>query len=226
MATVGGKVQCFYDVVSPWAYLGFEVITRYARQYPGLVQLELCPFFLGGVMQATGNKPPITVPAKGAYMFSDLQRSSGYFGVPLTAPANFPINTILAQRLLTVTKQSKPDHLEDLSRTLWKNLWGGAGGDITRPEDLLKCCVQVGISADEAKGLLESTQEQAVKDALKDVTEDAVKRGAFGAPTFFVRANGADAEEVMYFGSDRFHLLLPQLGVPWNGPHPFGLSRL
>jgi len=113
-------------------------------------------------------------------MFSDLQRSSGYFGVPLTAPANFPINTILAQRLLTVTKQSKPDHLEDLSRTLWKNLWGGAGGDITRPEDLLKCCVQVGISADEAKGLLESTQEQAVKDALKDVTEDAVKRGAFG----------------------------------------------
>jgi 2-hydroxychromene-2-carboxylate isomerase len=51
---VGGTVQCFYDVVSPWAYLGFEVVTRYARQYPALVNVELCPFFLGGVMQSTG----------------------------------------------------------------------------------------------------------------------------------------------------------------------------
>ena len=40
-------------------------------------------------------------------------------------------------------------------------------------------------------------------------TAEAVQRGAYGAPTFYVHANG---KEEMYFGSDRFHLMAMQLG--------------
>ena len=43
--------------------------------------------------------------------------------------------------------------------------------------------------------------------------------GAFGAPTMFV-TNVKTGKEEMYFGSDRFYLLFPAIGVPHEGPHP------
>ena len=51
-------------------------------------------------------------------------------------------------------------------------------------------------AADAAQKVIAATQEQAVKDALKDSTQQAVARGLFGAPTFFVG-------ERMHFGQDR-----------------------
>lgn len=40
------------------------------------------------------------------------------------------------------------------------------------------------------------------KEQLKNTTDDAVNRGAFGAPTFFIRREGKPGED-MLFGSDR-----------------------
>ena len=48
------------------------------------------------------------------------------------------------------------------------------------------------------------TQDQEVKDALIAATEEAVKRGAFGAPTFFVG-------EEMFFGQDHIPFLVDYL---------------
>ncbi len=65
-------LEYFFDYVSPYSYLGDS-------QIPGLVERTGCelvhrPFFLGGVMNASGNSPPATVPAKGKYMFADISR--------------------------------------------------------------------------------------------------------------------------------------------------------
>jgi len=43
-------------------------------------------------------------------------------------------------------------------------------------------------------------------------TESAVDRGAFGAPTIFVHKSGGAPAGEMYFGSDRFHLIFPEVG--------------
>jgi len=48
----------------------------------------------------------------------------------------------------------------------------------------------------DAQGLLEATQDPAVKAELMAATEAAAARGAFGIPTFFVG-------EEMFFGKDR-----------------------
>jgi 2-hydroxychromene-2-carboxylate isomerase len=77
-----------------------------------------------------------------------------------------------------------------------------------------------------------------VKDELKAATDEAVKRGAFGAPIFFVRRASEPTEKVrdvpfvygvsvndsrpplslpqMYFGADRFHLIAAQMGREWH----------
>jgi 2-hydroxychromene-2-carboxylate isomerase len=75
------RFEFFFDYVSPTAYLAHYL----AREVAERTRAELVyrPFFLGGVMQATGNRPPGTVPAKGAYMQRDLQRCAKRVGVPL-----------------------------------------------------------------------------------------------------------------------------------------------
>jgi 2-hydroxychromene-2-carboxylate isomerase len=48
----------------------------------------------------------------------------------------------------------------------------------------------------DAQALLALAADPAVKEALKSNTEEAVRRGAFGAPTMFVG-------DQMFFGQDR-----------------------
>lgn len=56
-------------------------------------------------------------------------------------------------------------------------------------------------------------KSDAVKAQLKAASDEAVARGAFGAPTLFVTRTGETAAS-MYFGSDRFHIIARQLGLP------------
>lgn len=100
-------------------------------------------------MNATGNRPPMMVPKKGLYMHKDLLRNAAYFGVPLKAievikmieyhhaqflllnyylvkdPFNVMIEkgTLRAQRFLTVVAHEYPEHLEGVSRELWRRIW-------------------------------------------------------------------------------------------------------
>ena len=95
---MGVEVDFYYDVVSPWSYIGFEVLLRYVEEWN--LNVTLKPVFLGGIMQASGNKPPATLPAKAAYGAADLQRSSEYYKIPISFPSVFPTNTLQAQRFL------------------------------------------------------------------------------------------------------------------------------
>ena len=55
----------YFDTVSPYSYIGVETLLRYRdRVWGEKVRVELVPFFLGGVMKASGNQPPATLPAK------------------------------------------------------------------------------------------------------------------------------------------------------------------
>ncbi|CAM5078268.1 unnamed protein product [Natator depressus] len=77
-------VEIFYDVVSPYSWLGFEMLfihyylshCRYRHNW----SIELCfrPAFLGGIMKETGNQPPAMVPKRGEYMMKDIKRMAKY----------------------------------------------------------------------------------------------------------------------------------------------------
>ena len=58
--------------------------------------------------------------------------------------------------------------------------------------------------------------DQSIKDALKATTEEAIERGAFGAPTWFVHCDGKDTN--IFFGSDRFEMMASMYDLPWYGP--------
>jgi len=169
-------------------------------------------------MQATGNKPPISVPAKGKYLFKDMHLSAAYFELPLKLPAAFPANTMTAQRILTVlAMEQQTAKQEQLAEVLFKFYWE-EDTDISQLDNLKRALATCGFSNKEVDAIVLKANSPEAKKQLKDTTEEAVARGAFGAPTMFVHT--ADGTEHMIWGSDRFHILFPLIGVPWTGPNP------
>ncbi|HEX6592541.1 MAG TPA: 2-hydroxychromene-2-carboxylate isomerase [Moraxellaceae bacterium] len=177
------KVEFFFDVVSPYSYVAAVQVAR----SPVLQQAEWRPFFLGGVFKATGNQPPISVPAKGAYMAQDLKRLFDYYETPYQFPSTFPANSLTAMRALCA---AEPAQVKELALRLFAAYWGQNRniGDAVVLAELLPA------------ELLAAAADEANKEKLKANTEDAVRRGAFGAPTLFV---GDD----LYFGEDRVFLV-------------------
>jgi len=205
------RLELFYDAVSPWSYLAFECLCRYRDAWQ--LELVMRPAFLGGVMKATGNVPPASLPARGVYLLRDLARSSRHFDIPLSFPDDFPTNTIAAMRLLTYVAAHQPDKHEALARATWQRYWG-AGKDLTADVGLKAACAAADVDVE----AIAASNADDVKAALRAATEEVVARGAFGFPAIFVKDD--DGADQLYFGSDRLALLAFELGLPWHGPTP------
>ena len=74
-------VDFYFDFGSPAAYLAYTQLPKLAADTGATVAWK--PMLLGGVFQATGNHSPVTIPAKGKYVFKDFARFAQRYGVPL-----------------------------------------------------------------------------------------------------------------------------------------------
>ncbi|ELR19222.1 glutathione Stransferase kappa 1, putative, partial [Acanthamoeba castellanii str. Neff] len=190
-----------------------ELVRLEEGEWRGLVTVVLRPFFLGAVMQATDNKPPALVPAKGRYMGRDLNRLSRALGLRVRIPSRFPALTLLAQRVLVALDRHDrastsgaqgQRRLRAVSKRLWQIYWE-EDGDLNDVPTLTAALVASGCTEEEAALLLQNAPSAEVKDELKAATDEAVKRGAFGAPIFFVRRASEPTEKAqMHFGADRW----------------------
>ncbi|NXL62287.1 GSTK1 transferase, partial [Chordeiles acutipennis] len=204
-------VELFYDVVSPYSWLGFEVLCRY--QHIWNIDLRFRPAFLGGIMQATGNKPPAMLPKRGEYVLKDVKRMAKYYQVPIQmSKADFQrvlgTGTLGAMRFITAIDMTQPQYLEPLSREFWMRFWS-QHEDVSQPENMLAAARQAGLSSDVAQKVLEMISSPAVKNRLRETTEEAIKYGAFGMPAVVAHING---EPHLFFGSDRLELLGSVIG--------------
>ena len=98
------RIDLFFDCISPYTHISLHLWSRYAKAWP--VTLKLRPFFLGGVMKATGNQPPGMLATRGSFLAADLQRSAALYDVPLLPSEYEPrpdIENTLRQRLLSRT---------------------------------------------------------------------------------------------------------------------------
>lgn len=185
-------IEFFWDAASPYTYLAATQIEALASRTGA--RLEWKPFLLGKVFEATGNRMPASVPAKGKYLFKDVQLWARFYDVPFTFPKVFPINSMLPQRAACAAIAAGRG--EDYAKAVMAAYWG-EGRDISQPAEIEKICV--GLELDGA-ALLAQAVEPSAKDLLRANTEEAGRRGAFGAPTFFVG-------EQMFWGNDRLPLM-------------------
>lgn len=191
------RLEYFFDYVSPFAYLADTQLPALAARTGA--EIVYRPFFLGGVMQAAKNSPPITVPNKGRYMFTEIQRWAGRYGVPANPNPHFPVNTLTAMRV-AVAALDEP-RFADLHRALFRGVW--VDGQNLADDAVLGGVIDA--AGLDGAALLARTRDAAVKDTLRRNSEEAVERGAFGAPTFFVG-------EEMFWGNDRLDFVEEALG--------------
>jgi 2-hydroxychromene-2-carboxylate isomerase len=183
-------VEFYFDVGSPASYLAW-------KRLPGIceaagAELALRPMLLGGVFQATGNQSPMSVPAKGRYVLADLERFAQRYGVPFSHNPHFPINTLVLMRGATALQMRDEFRLIPYVDAVYQAIWVD-GANMNAPEVMTSVLLRADF---DPTALLALAGDPAVKDRLKAVTQDAVARGVFGAPTFFVDGQ-------MYWGQDR-----------------------
>jgi 2-hydroxychromene-2-carboxylate isomerase len=179
----------------------FEFASTYS--YPAAMRIEALaaragvalawrPFLLGPIFQAQGwNDSPFNLyPAKGRYMWRDLERLCAKHGLPYARPTIFPQRSILAARLALAAIEAP--WLPALVRGIYVANFA-QGADISDALTLGRVLAGLG---QEARTWLDRAQSQAAKDALRANTDRAQALGIFGAPTFVACGE-------LFWGGDR-----------------------
>ena len=184
------QFEFWFDFGSPAAYLAFTQISKIEAETGAVAVYR--PMLLGGVFQATENRSPASVAAKGKYIFVDFARFAKRYGVPLNSNPNFPINTLLLMRGADGMQAQQPTQFQAYCTAMFKAIWVDAQ-NMNDPATVGKVLAQAGF---DPQALLELANAPETKEALKLATQEAVTRGVFGAPTFFVGNQ-------MFWGQDR-----------------------
>ncbi len=193
-----GKVEFFYDLVSPYSYLAYGQIGRICEERGA--ELVLHPMLLGAVHKAAGVKAPIEIEAKSRYQERDIHRWAGHYGLPLRFPEPFPFRTLKTMRAgMFCSERGK---IEAFTREGFSLYWeeGGAPKGFSEEDEdgpVAEISRRIGEDPEE---VLEGAATSEAKEALKAATTEALERGVFGAPAFFV-----DGE--LFWGNDRLHFV-------------------
>lgn len=190
-------LEVYFDTSSPWTYLALTEIGDLARRCKA--ELIWRPILVGGIFnqvnqQVYENRANPGTP-KYQYMLKDLQDWARHRGVPINWPSVFPVNAVKAQRACIAALDL--GQTEHLALAICKAYWED-GEDISQDTPLARCCEIAGL---DAAAILSACQDQAIKDRLRQHTQEVIDRGGFGSPTMFVN------DKDMYFGQDRLALV-------------------
>lgn len=188
------SVEFYFDLGSPYSYLAYYRLLQIAEQQE--IQVVYKPILLGGVFKATGNRSPIEVPVKGVYSILDMQRWAEYYQIQMQMNPHFPMNTLTLMRILTGVQLLHLEKFEQVLKLLFDAMFG-TPQNLNEPTVLAEVLKPSGFSVED---IMSMVQSEVVKQKLITETEQAILRGIFGAPTFFVG-------DEMYWGQDRLHFV-------------------
>lgn len=117
------------------------------------------------------------------------------------------------QRVIIYLQRHHPARVwEEAWLALWLDMWENSR-DISQPETLRAVLQETGVlKDDEIADALRGAGTDEIKKQLTANTEEAVQRGAFGAPWFWV--TNQEGKQEPFFGSDRFTVMWSFLGLP------------
>ncbi|WP_116368114.1 2-hydroxychromene-2-carboxylate isomerase [Parahaliea mediterranea] len=199
------QLEFLYDFGSPNAYLAHRVLPDIARRCGA--ELVYQPVLLGGIFKLTGNASPMQTMAgirnRLEYEGLETERFVRRHGLQKDFRMNphFPVNTLQIMRGAVAAQGMGADIYRAYVDTLFYAMWRD-GRDMGDVDNIASVLENVGLPAAD---LLVAAQTQAVKSALLANTENAVERGVFGAPSFFVGTE-------LYFGKDRLRDIEEALG--------------
>ena len=186
----------WFDFASTYSYLSAMRIGDMARDRG--VAFSWQPFLLGPIFHAQGwdTSPFRIYPAKGVYMWRDMQRLTAARGLPFldTPPDQWPAHSVLAARVaqLALHHPEGPEFCRQVYLAEFRD-----GAEIAAPATLATCLTRAGLSP----ALVDAATEPQKQAALRQAVETAQAKGIFGAPSFTVG-------DELFWGDDRLNAAL------------------
>jgi 2-hydroxychromene-2-carboxylate isomerase len=187
------KVEFLFDFGSPNAYLA-EIAMPGIEARTG-ARFEYVPILLGGIFKATNNLSPFEslrgIKNKPEYQALETERFIRRHGITKFKPNPFfPVNTLMLMRGAVAAKLE--NMFDPYFRAAYHHMWV----EPKKMDDLETFRSAFKSSGIDIDRLIARAQQDDVKKKLIEDTTDAVNRGAFGSPTFFVGNE-------MFFGKDQ-----------------------
>lgn len=196
-------LEFYFDISSPWTYLAFHNVQPIARELG--VKIQWKPILVGGIFNTVN--PSVYEfrkhgsPGKHRYLVKDLGDWARHTGLEIRFPPSiFPVNSVKAMRACIVLLEDHPDDdgpMVRFARAAFEAYWA-RDEDISSDAVLKAICEKADVDAGR---VMAGINTQAIKDRLRQYTDELMARGGFGSPTMFV--NGDD----MYFGNDRMQFV-------------------
>ena len=188
------QIDFWYEFASTYSYPAAMRIEPAAERRG--IEVRWRPFLLGPIFfdQGWRNSPFNIYPAKGRYMWRDVERICDDLGLAFARPDPFPQNSLIAARLALAV--GEPQRAA-FTRAVYAAQFGEAR-QIAEKETLAAILARLGLDA-EAHFARASSEE--IKTELKEQTDEAKRLGIFGAPAFI-------ACEELFWGNDRLDAAL------------------
>ena len=186
----GAPIEFYFDFSSPYGYLGAQRIETVAAEFGRTVLWR--PILLGVIFKTTGQSPLVSQTLRGPYSARDMARSARKLGVKFALPEGFPFSSVYPCRIFYWLDSRSPEDAKAYARAVYHAAFAD-GKPPAEPEAAVD--VAVGLGHDRA-AVLAGMQDPAIKEQLRDATQQAMHKGVFGSPFFIV-----DGEP--FWGSDR-----------------------
>ena len=190
------RLDFWFEFASTYSYPAAMRIAPVARE--ASVEVRFRPFLLGPIFKAQGwdTSSFNLYPAKGRYMWRDLERICAERSLPFRRPEPFPQMSMSAARVALVGLADNWG--EEFCRAVYRAEFG-EGRRIDDP--LVLAGLLAGLGVDPAP-VLSAAQSPDIKSRLRQQSEEAQRLGLFGAPSFVT----ADGE--IFWGNDRLEAAL------------------
>ncbi len=197
---MGKAIDYYLATNSVWAYLGHDRVVALAKQHGA--DLAVKPINLGMVFPASGGQPlPQRAPQRQAYRLVEMARWAEFLGKPIhVQPKHFPVDGNPAALWILAAAEVGTAQALALFGAIGRALWEQER-DISDPATLTAAATACGL---DATALAARARHADMSARYKALTDEAIGRGVFGAPTYVL-----DGE--LFWGQDRLDFLARKL---------------
>jgi 2-hydroxychromene-2-carboxylate isomerase len=191
-------IDYYFATVSPWAYLGHDRLLGLANEHGARIVPK--PVNLGAVFPVSGGLPlGQRAPQRQAYRLVELRRWSQFLGKPMNIEPNyFPVNGDLAATWILAAADEDVAQALTLTGAIGRAIWEQER-DIADAATLAMIAGECGLDAAAL-----SARAPGLSARYAALTQEAIARGVFGAPTYFY-------QDEMFWGQDRLDFLARKL---------------
>ena len=182
------SVEFYFDFVSPYSYIAHKQIQKVEKK--NTFKIKYMPICLGGLHNSAGVTPAAFISVKAKYMIKDTKLVSEKKNIKFKFNYYFPIKTVNFMRGVIIAEEDNFEkfYIEKIFNAIWKD-----GLNMNDQNIIEKVIKNMDINP---KTFLLRAADIKIKDKLKKLTDDALKKGIFGAPTFLINKK-------IFWGQDR-----------------------